>query len=86
MQTLLYQEKMRRHHEEKEFRKTQRIIRTQKIMGFLEKIIDPLCAGLASTWVINSDDMAARTLIANGTYQKLTHSNIFGKAIRFMGV
>lgn len=30
-------------------------------------IIDPLCAGLAGTWVINDDDMAARTLLANGT-------------------
>ena len=84
-QTLLYHEKVRRHHAEKEFRKTQRMIRTQKIMGFLAKIIDPLCAGLAGTWVINSDDMAARTLLANGTYQKLTRSNIFGNAIRFMG-
>ena len=84
-QTLIYKEKVRRHHAEKEFRKTQRMIRTQKIMGFLAKIIDPLCAGLAGTWVINDDDMAARTLLANGTYQKLTRSNIFGNAIRFMG-
>ena len=84
-QTLIYQEKVRRHHAKKEFRKTQRMIRTQKIMGFLAKIIDPLCAGLAGTWVINDDDMAARTLLANGTYQKLTRSNIFGNAIRFMG-
>ena len=32
-----------------------------------------------------ADLSAARTLLANGTYQKLTRSNIFGNAIRFMG-
>ena len=84
-QDLYFAKLIRQHNKDKQSRKTQRIIRTQKAVGFLAEIIDPLCAGLAGTWVINSDDMAARTLLANGTYQKLTRSNIFGNAIRFMG-
>ena len=57
----------------------------QKIYAFLYRIIDPLCAGLAGTWVINDSNEKATEIITNETFASLNRSNIFGNAIRFIG-
>lgn len=85
VRTLKYQDKVRKHNADKETLKYQRLVRTQKLTAFLYRIIDPLCAGLAGTWVINDDDTAARTLMANATFQSLSRSNIFNNAMRAIG-
>ena len=57
----------------------------QKIYAFLYRIIDPLCAGLAGTLVINDSNEKATEIITNETFASLNRSNIFGNAIRFIG-
>ena len=64
---LKFQVRVRKHDSDKKARKQQRTIRMQKIYAFLFRIIDPLCAGLAGTWVINdSNEKATAILTALG--------------------
>ena len=83
--SLMFQVRVRKHDSDKKARKQQRTIRMQKIYAFLYRIIDPLCAGLAGTWVINDSNEKATEIITNETFASLNRSNIFGNAIRFIG-
>ena len=84
-QSLLFQARVRKHDSDKKARKQQRTIRMQKIYAFLFRIIDPLCAGLAGTWVINDSNEKATAILTDETFSSLSRSNIFGNALRFIG-
>ena len=85
-QSLLFQSRVRRHDSDKKARKQQRTIRMQKIYAFLYRIIDPLCAGLAGTWVINdsnekatailTDDIADTLVAADAMQEKPSSDNV----------
>ena len=57
----------------------------QKVYAFLYRIIDPLCAGLAGTWVINRSNEKATAMISDETFSSMSRSNIFNNALRFIG-
>ena len=83
--SLLFQAQARKHDLNKKIRRQQLCIKMQKVYAFLFRIIDPHCAGLAGTWVINDSNEKATAIITDETFSSLSRSNIFGNAIRFIG-
>ncbi len=85
--TLKYQDKIRKHDERKRFRQVQYNLRIQKTVLFLNGITEPLCIGLAGTSVLGVSDhnTEALRLLQDPVFLELSRSNVFGNALRTLG-
>ena len=84
MSDLIFRDRVRKHEIAKKYEKQSRILKIQRLMGVIIHTIEPLCAGLAGTWVINSSNDVAVNLMTDKTFQSLSRSNIFNNAMRSM--
>ena len=84
MSDLIFQDRVRKHEIAKRDEKQSQILKIQRLMGVIIHTIEPLCAGLAGTWVINSSNDVAVNLMTDKTFQSLSRSNIFNNAMRSM--
>ena len=84
MSDLIFQDRVRKHEIAKRDEKQSQILKIQRLMGVIIHTIEPLCAGLAGTWVINSSNDVALNLMTDKTFQSLSRSNIFNNAMRSM--
>ena len=84
MSDLIFQDRVRKHEIAKRNEKQSRILKIQRLMGVIIHTMEPLCAGLAGTWIINSSNDVAVNLMTDKTFQSLSRSNIFNNAMRSM--
>ena len=82
MSNLIFKDRVRKHEFAKKYHRQSQILKMQRLMGVIIKMMEPLCAGLAGTWVINSSNDVAVNLMSDKTFQSLSRSNIFNNAMR----